>query len=193
MITSWTCTFDDPLSQLAAKYGTDKLKWYTSFYHELLKDRRDAKKILELGIGSPDCMPEGYKTGASLRMWEEYFPQATIYGLDHSCGTLINEGRIKSFFFQQSYENTYPLQELGTGFDLIVDDASHKWYDQLKALGILSPLTSLYIIEDTGYMTHNEARTNTRFLNKWTNAEFVPFWNPNLPAGDRGSCIVVWP
>lgn len=176
MTTSWTCTFDDELSQLAIKHGTDKLKWYTSFYHELLKDRRAAQKVMELGIG----------TGASLRMWREYFPEAQIYGLDRN---VIPIPGVTTMRFEQSDPETYPLL---CDFDFIVEDASHQPADQLTAMLELAPRTKLYVIEDTGYMEHEEL---LRFAaNIPYPYEVVEFVNPELQnMGDRGSCIVVRP
>lgn len=158
------------LCELALKWTSDKVLFYTEFYHSLLKDNRDAKKILELGIGYPcdymfDSMmrmglkENSYKTGASIYMWEEYFPKAEIYALDNNREILINEGRIKSFYCDQADEATYPLKELGTGFDLIIDDGSHIKEHQLIAMKMLVPLltsTGVYIMEDIGYLVHSE-------------------------------------
>jgi len=200
-LITWTQTTNDPLSELALKWTTDKIKWYTSFYHDLLNSRREtARKVMELGIGYPDVMwgPQiwtawpvaPYITGASVRMWEEYFPEAQVYALDINKEILFNEGRIQSHWFDQSKAETYPLEQIGCDFDFIVDDGSHRWEDQLLALHTLAPLTSLYVIEDTGYMPHEEAEAKAKALPYKT--EFVAFENKRLP-GDRGSCMVVWP
>ena len=69
-----------PLCKIAFKYGTDKCPQvghnYTPFYYELLKDKRKTvKKVLEIGIGSPETMPGGpkhYQKGASLLMWRDF-------------------------------------------------------------------------------------------------------------------------
>src|SRR4029077_13951854 len=108
------------LCALAEKYGTDKRPepkghGYTHFYHSLFSERRESvKKVLEIGID----------VGASLRMWEEYFPNATIYAIDADEARLINEGRIKSLQCDQS--DTKRLRDialvLGGGFDFIIDD-----------------------------------------------------------------------
>lgn len=158
------------LCELALKWTSDKVLFYTEFYHSLLKSKRNAKKILELGIGYPcDYMLDSmrrmglketaYKTGASIYMWEEYFPEAQIYALDNNHEILINEGRIKSFYCDQADESTYPLKELGIGFDLIIDDGSHIKEHQLIAMKMLVPLlssTGVYIMEDIGYLVHDE-------------------------------------
>jgi len=158
------------LCQLAQKWTTDKALYYTEFYHSLLKNKRDAKKVLEMGIGYPcdymrysmnqmDC--KEYKTGASIYMWQEYFPEAQIYALDNIREILINEGRIKSFYCDQADESTYPLNELGIDFDLIVEDGLHIKEYQIKAADVLVSLLApggIYIMEDIGYLTPLERR-----------------------------------
>lgn len=200
LTTSWETTTDDELSALAEKWTTDKIKWYTSFYHSLLKDRRDAKKVLELGIGYPDVMwsPQTwywpikpYITGASLRMWGEYFPEATVYALDCNPNVLINEGRIKSFWCNQADPKSYPLKELGTEFDFIVEDGSHVPWHQLEAIKVLVPLLrpgGIYIAEDTGYMSPNEMSDFSAKIPY--QHEVVEFSNPRLQ-GDYASCVVI--
>lgn len=64
------------LCELAAKHGTDKLKHgYTPLYHELFTPHRDQQfSLVEIGV----------LNGASIRMWRDYFPEATIYAVDKS-------------------------------------------------------------------------------------------------------------
>lgn len=97
------------LCDLARKYGTDKVppEWhsYTPVYYELMKNKRDIKKMLEIGIGTVGTMGHigNYKVGASLRMWRDFFPQATIFGCDIEPEAMIkNEDRIKTFLCDQS-------------------------------------------------------------------------------------------
>lgn len=146
------------LCELAIKNGTDKVPPfhdYTPVYHELFKDRRDIKKVFEMGIGSPQTVPniEGYKSGGSLRMWAEYFPQAEIYAADIDCWILVDTDRIHSFQCDQG--NQYDLRELseriGDNFDLMVDDGSHRIEHQILTAKILVPLLApkgIYVIED---------------------------------------------
>lgn len=148
------------LHSLALKWGTDKALYYADFYNELLKDRREStKKVLEFGIGYPELMSEpaaragitDYRTGASLFMWEEYFPNAQIYALDNNPATLINQGRIKSFWCDQSRSETYPRTEIGWDFDLIIEDGSHFKSDQILCAVELAPqiaMDGIYIVED---------------------------------------------
>lgn len=148
------------LCELAVKYGSDKVPVgighnYTPAYHELFKNMRGIKKILEIGIGFPAWMPHvpNYKTGASLFMWRDYFPEAQIYAADIMSFALVNEDRIRSFQCDQSKEEDLRklAQQIGDEFDLIIDDGSHVTDHQLLTFKMLNPLLSkdgLYIIED---------------------------------------------
>lgn len=155
------------LSELARKWTTDKALYYASFYEQLFKDRRLAvKRLLEFGIGYPELMlkpaaragARTYICGASLFMWEEYFPNAEIYGVDMKPEILINSGRIHSFCADQSLEATLldligKFELRGLRFDIIVDDGSHEPEDQIRTakmclkFGVLAE-GGLYIIED---------------------------------------------
>ena len=144
------------LCRLAAKWGTDKTPsichGYTPYYHELFKGR-NIKRLLEIGVGCSRVHP-GIPTGASLHMWEEYFPEAEIYGLDINPDSLINEGRIHCFLCDQGNEESLrkTAASLGGRFDLIIDDGSHLPEHQVLSAKVLIPLLlnpdGLYIIED---------------------------------------------
>lgn len=76
LIAAWPQVVDsDELSKLASKYGTDKIgHHFTREYHRRFKDARTSvQRFLEVGV---------FK-GASLRMWNDYFTQAEIIGLDY--------------------------------------------------------------------------------------------------------------
>lgn len=139
------------LCELALKYDTDKCpEWrggtgheYTPFYSEQLRGRT-IKRVLEIGI----C------TGASLRMWAEYFPRAEIWGIDSVPETMFNADRIHTLICDQA--DTLSLIKtrnlfLPDTFDLMIDDGSHRAEDQILSAQILSELLTLnglYIIED---------------------------------------------
>ena len=62
------------LSNLAVKYGTDKIvNFFIPHYEKYFAPFRNQQfTLLELGVWN----------GGSMRMWEEYFPSATIIGVD---------------------------------------------------------------------------------------------------------------
>lgn len=112
------------------------------------------RKVLEIGIGSPDAMKHmaGYKPGASLRMWAEYFPDAGIFGLDKDERTLFTDARVQTAVIDQAHPECYGyLLHSVAPFDLIVDDGSHEVEHQASSLKALLPFLrkgGLYIIED---------------------------------------------
>jgi hypothetical protein len=152
----------DRLSQLAMKHGCNKCpEWggaghsYTPFYDELFRGRK-VRRLLEIGIWQ----------GASLRMWEEYFPDAEIVGIDINPANLIWSGRIHSYQCDQNDEQALhdlmwdvvrpdgtPTSTLAShdGFDVIIDDGSHRAAHQIASANTLLPLLSwrgIYVIED---------------------------------------------
>ncbi|MDR2946349.1 MAG: class I SAM-dependent methyltransferase [Candidatus Adiutrix sp.] len=136
------------LDGLGRKHQTDKsgswgaahdyLRKYEFFFRPL---RREAFTFMELGV---------YK-GASLKVWEEYFERAEIVGVDIEAETLAHAGgRVKVLLGDLS--QTAFLQTLPALMPrVILDDASHWWADQLRALFVLYPQLmsgGLYIVED---------------------------------------------
>ncbi len=135
-----------PLCEIAKKFKTDKFQphQYTPVYYRLLGDRTESiSRLLEVGIGK----------GRSLRMWEQFFPNATIYGIDIDADRLINEGRIISRLADQANEKQMRAvaKEMGGSFDVIVDDGAHDYGRQIAAMNALLPLLAkdgIYFIED---------------------------------------------
>lgn len=139
-----------PLTALANKYKTDKgtnqklKKGFTEIYGPLFDPiRKTVKSVFEIGVAR----------GASLYMWEEYFPNATIYGIDIHKNRLLTKGRIISHLYDQS--NRLDLKIfvafLPSLFDIIIDDGGHKMNQQQISLGFLFPHLrpgGFYIIED---------------------------------------------
>lgn len=149
------------LCEIARKYGTDKVDHheYTVLYDRLFGDRRESiKKVLEIGIGHAlvghqGYMFPGYRVGASIFMWRDYFPNAQIFAFDIEPSIQINEDRIKSFVVDQSSTISLYHGGHGTGgaLDLVVDDGSHVAEHQItSAKALLSFLSDrgMYIIED---------------------------------------------
>ena len=142
------------LCKLGLKYGTDKYPSYTPFYDMLFNQTRLAvTRVLELGIGTVGCMGHvpGYRPGASLRMWRDYFPNAQITGVDIDQSVLFEEDRINTVLCNQSdlSGETYGWDK--ESFDLILDDASHSSADQHATLFQMLPYVKsdgIYIIED---------------------------------------------
>ena len=149
------------LCKLAYKYGTDKCPKlshpYTPYYHELFKKRRkDIKKVIEVGIGTKNYMhyfPDHYVTGASLRMWRDYFPNAQIYGIDILPESIFQDDRIETFLLDQTkIEDLETLiKKTGSDIDIFIDDGLHARYTQLNLCKTMMTMLDkgvTYIIED---------------------------------------------
>lgn len=137
------------LEYLMKKYGSrnylegcDKatVHSYTSTYESLFQSLRDMPiRILEVGVCS----------GASLKVWEEYFthPDAEFVGFDISKENIrYTFGERTKFLIQDA------TRDAPEGlFDVIIDDGSHVLNDQLGALQLLASHlkpNGVYIIED---------------------------------------------
>jgi len=117
---------------------------YISHYYEnaFLPLKEKTKTVVEIGVF----------TGSSLRLWHDYFSNATIYGVDKrprwkNIGNYIN--RCKIITGNSNDISTYT--EIPNDIDIIIDDGSHRLIDQLKSFEILFPKLKkggLYIIED---------------------------------------------
>lgn len=142
-----------PLCKLAHKYNTDKGldgHAYTQAYYQLLKDRADSvKRVLEVGI----------LEGGSLRMWREFFPNATIFGIDNNKDYLINEDRIASILGHQGKPEELALVMGRTfdkhKFDIIIDDGAHRIDTQISTMNVLLP----YLLDDGIYFVEDIRRS----------------------------------
>ena len=117
---------------------------YIPEYSRLFEPYRDKKiNILEIGVAY----------GESLEMWSEYFPNAKVYGVD------IHDKEIHPYLEDERFkiwisDATKPefVEELGRlKFDIIIDDGSHFYQDQLDTFKLLKSKVKkggLFIIED---------------------------------------------
>lgn len=174
-----------PLCKIAVKYGTDKCPQinhtYTSFYYELLKDKRySIKKVLEMGIGDSTHIKEfipHYVAGASLLMWRDFFPNAQIYGANNDPKTLFTAERIKTFLCDETKEEDIEklIEQTGSDIDLFIDDGAHGTRNQFFLCCTLLPLLNkdvIYIIEDVRL---------PRTLHRWFSRLGYSCYIPQLP------------
>ena len=141
------------LNTLGNKYKTDKADdahayknlTYLDIYEKYMGNKRfDVKVFVEIGV----------RDGASVRMWKEFFPNATIYGIDIDPRCIqFAEDRIKIIIGNQNDKNF--LNELakkfGKNIDILLDDGSHITKHQIHTFEILYPCikkNGLFIIED---------------------------------------------
>jgi hypothetical protein len=138
------------LCEMAELYHTDKAGWYTPFYSLLFEHRRmEIRRVLEVGIGTKEAMAHvpGYMPGASLFMWQDYFPRAEIWGVDSD----PRAQREDICCVLSDSRDPMLRHQVGSGYDIIIDDGAHDLDTQWETFLNLFPLVKdggLYIIED---------------------------------------------
>lgn len=124
---------------------------YIAVYEKLLAPyRMMAQCVLEIGIMG----------GHSLLMWEEYFKQAEVYGVDlcdqphgglADLRPLLADDTHRISLFNAVDQTQVEAHFAGKLFDVVIDDASHAVNDQLTVYANfkthLAP-GGIYIIED---------------------------------------------
>ena len=114
------------------------------FFFYRFKEKYDLS-ILELGAG-PD-----FNIGASIRVWKEYFPGATVHVADNKDsatalreeGFHVHVGDLGKLDFVQRLA--------GQRWDVVIDDASHLWAHQILAFRKIFPSMvsgGIYVVED---------------------------------------------
>jgi cephalosporin hydroxylase len=136
------------LEELGRNYRTDKVDHgFLPFYERCFKNiRYDVKNVLEIGV----------LFGASIRMWADYFPNATIQGIENEQDEKIpnfNNPRIIINKIDQRKKDQLEVfrNSVNTEFDIIIDDGSHFHAHQQLTLEMLFPLVKsggFYGIED---------------------------------------------
>ena len=136
------------LEELGRTHGPSKLPGdYLRRYAPLLEPiRLVVTNVLEVGV----------EDGHSLRMWRDYFPNATINGVDVDPRARSHEGdRIRVWIA----DSTDPAQmervvhEVGGPIQLMIDDGSHHPFDQIKTFKTLFPFLEdrgFYFVDDVG-------------------------------------------
>ena len=136
------------LVEMCDEFPTDKCSEGHNFiekYETLFAPMRDTMdKFFEIGI----------LNGVSHLMWNEYFPNARVYGIDIWDYSEKSKGTgIETFVADQSNRDDLQtfIDKYGTGFDVILDDGGHAMDHQQVSLGFLFKHLNpggYYIIED---------------------------------------------
>ncbi len=132
------------LDELGIKYNTDKASLYNynnntikghdylRYYELFLKELKKEKfSMVELG-----CF-----TGASLKMWKEYYSKAEIIGVDLNPNLKRLEEERIHFICSDAVAEDLPekLKEF-KNIKCIIDDCSHAWGDQRRSFEMLFPI-----------------------------------------------------
>jgi len=142
---------------------------YISHYYEntFLTLKKETKTVVEIGV----CY------GNSMKLWHDYFTNATIYGIDKkpawkNIGNYNNRCKI----IKGSSNDVSTYKDIPNNIDIVIDDGSHKLVDQIKSFGILFPKLKkggLYIIEDIGSIDE----VKQKFLDLHSSAKIYDFRN----------------
>ena len=153
------------------KHGTDKEakhKYCSAFYDNAFCDLKDKKlNILEIGI----------QNGSSLVLWNEYFKNSIIYGIDNTNfikDRLDAYPRIKTIIqdaYKKELTSNLPL------FDIIIDDGPHTLESQIKFINNyfkkLNKNGKLFIEDVDGKYNLNELiKEASKFTSNITSIDF---------------------
>ena len=136
---------------------TDKntIHSYLELYEKLLCTKKlTATAILEVGIGN---FIE--KNGGSIKMWYQYFPNATIFALDIlDLDRVIDELKFNSRISLYTSTNAYDEEffkthflDTGIKFDMLLDDGPHTLTSQQQFITLYSQVMSddgILMVED---------------------------------------------
>jgi hypothetical protein len=154
------------LCEIMDKNGSDKASRpagsflaghnYSRFYYDLFLEKSGEKiEIFELGLGTnnpdlPSSMGSNGHPCASLRSWEDFFPNGNIFGADIDVNILIDSVRSKTFYCDQTspkiIHQMWGHKDLLRDFDIIIEDGLHEFLPNVTFLE-----NSLHKIKKRGY------------------------------------------
>jgi hypothetical protein len=143
------------LNNLADNNFTDKNYGhsYAEVYEALFEDIKDtAENILEIGINK----------GGSIDLWQKYFTNANVYGvdclpidnIDHEIlQRLLCNNKVNLLASTDAYnvDTLIPFYKNDTKFDVVIDDGPHTLKSQIEFIDLYTPLLTdngILIIED---------------------------------------------
>jgi hypothetical protein len=140
-------------------YGTDKggpKSYIDEFYQKTFEPLRDKEiTLVEIGV----------RSGASMKLWKEFFSNCNIIGIDNlqdfkDNRTPINSDWIEegvTFFDADGYSQE-TVNKIEGKIDILIDDGPHSFESHIKLLEIyLSKMNEggIIIIEDISYSANN--------------------------------------
>jgi hypothetical protein len=103
--------------------------------------RKKNVSILEIGV----------QKGHSIAMWQDYFINSKVYGLDITLGNVIFNNLINVFVCDATNQEQVDKTLKNIKLDYVVDDGSHQIEHQIQSFDILWPRIKpggKYFIED---------------------------------------------
>jgi hypothetical protein len=140
------------LVELADNSKTDKntIHSYLPLYQTLFESKKyTAKNVLEIGIFN----------GGSIKLWNDFFTNANIYGLDiihknHVVDELLNDKRIILYTSTDAYDSNFfksHFLDKNIKCDIMLDDGPHTLESMKKFINLYSQIMTddgILIIED---------------------------------------------
>jgi len=141
------------------EYGTDKgdpKSYIEEFYQKTFEPLRDKEiTLVEIGV----------RSGASMKLWKEFFSKANIIGIDNlqdhnDNQTPINQDWISDgvkFIDSNAYSEEI-FDKLKTNIDILIDDGPHTLESHIQLLQMYIPkmnVGGIIIIEDISYEPNN--------------------------------------
>lgn len=137
------------VTTISSQFKTDKHLGrfpHSKLYDSVLKPYKDLPiRLLEIGVNR----------GGSIKLWEEYFPNASIYTIDiNPLCKHYETDRTHVDIVDQSKKNELLdyMAKVGGQFDIIIDDGSHMTSHQILTFNTLWPFVvegGMFIMEDT--------------------------------------------
>jgi hypothetical protein len=125
--------------------GPESCHAYGDVYERLFADRLAVRSLLEVGV----------RSGGSLKVWRDFFPNCTVFGLDNGSERGMwtpDADRITVEYADSHIPTTLAAAGVRHGpFDVIVDDGSHHPYSQIATYAALRPFLKsggVYVFED---------------------------------------------
>lgn len=183
---------DNLLHTLGEKHKPTKRPHnYLPYYWMHFRDiHKSVKHVIEIGV----------QTECSVKMWEEFFPNATIHGLDIDPACKSHEGgRIRIHIGDQADPSFLHsvLDAMDGAPDIVIDDGSHLPNHQIATFNVLFPALSrhgVYVIEDTGgavndmeLQTVSEMKTLVDHVMHWPDSFEPSDWSHLCTFGDTAS------
>jgi trans-aconitate methyltransferase len=139
-ITIDTTHARSPLCELASPLPTDKSPYhnfafhhrhaYTAVYDLLFSTlRHQPIHIAELGI----------LCNASMKLWRQYFPNATLHGFDNDQGHItqaLSDNLPNTHYSQINVKDPHSITQAlkDHQFDILIDDTTHEFADQINII-----------------------------------------------------------
>jgi len=134
---------------------------YINTYEYLFWNKKyNNNNILEIGIGEPKYNKQN---GGSIKLWNDYFPNSIVYGLDildisNVNEEIINKDRINLITSTNAYdanfiENTFIKNNIK--FDILIDDGPHTLESMIFFVKFYLPLLHLLTFQMPNTFSYN--------------------------------------